>query len=162
MRKEREEAVRRTGRIGVQLAALGIAFSVFGVSAVFGANALDSAAVLTAADPYEGITQDGELGIAQLSSEENGFFSDSSAELPPDESEMESSDANSESSAGESEPIRRVLSVVKSCRIFGAGLVLQPRPVSGVCCFIKAVRFLKACLLCGGLFFAFFLKLKSG
>ena len=74
MRKEREEAVRRTGRIGVQLAALGIAFSVFGVSAVFGANALDSAAVLTAADPYEGITQDGELGIAQLSSEENGFF----------------------------------------------------------------------------------------
>ena len=103
MRKEREEAVRRTGRIGVQLAALGIAFSVFGVSAVFGANALDSAAVLTAADPYEGITQDGELGIAQLSSEENGFFSDSSAELPPDESEMESSDANSESSAGESE-----------------------------------------------------------
>ena len=48
MRKEREEAVRRTGRIGVQLAALGIAFSVFGVSAVFGANALDSAAVLTA------------------------------------------------------------------------------------------------------------------
>lgn len=59
------------------------------------------------------------LGIAQLSSEENGFFSDSSAELPPDESEMEFSDANSESSAGESEPIRRVLSVVKSCRIFG-------------------------------------------
>ena len=103
MRKEREEAVRRTGRIGVQLAALGIAFSVFGVSAVFGANALNSAAVLTAADPDEGITQDGELGIAQLSSEENGFFSESSAELPPDESEMESSDANSESSAGESE-----------------------------------------------------------
>ena len=103
MRKEREEAVRRTGRIGVQLAALGIAFSVFGVSAVFGADTLDSAAVLTAADPYEGITQDGELGIAQLSSEENGFFSDSSAELPPDESAMESSDANLESSVLESE-----------------------------------------------------------
>lgn len=103
MRKEREEAVRRTGRIGVQLAALGIAFSVFGVSAVFGANALDNAAVLTAADPYEGITQDGELGIAQLSSEEDGFFSDSSAELPLSESGMESSDANSESGAGESE-----------------------------------------------------------
>ena len=41
MRKERKEAVRRTGRIGVQLAALGIAFSVFGVSAVFGADTLD-------------------------------------------------------------------------------------------------------------------------
>lgn len=103
MRKEREETVRRTGRIGVQLAALGIAFSVFGVSAVFGANALDNAVVLTAANPYEGITQDGELGIAQISSGEEGFFSDSSAEQSPDESVLESSNTESESSAGESE-----------------------------------------------------------
>lgn len=103
MRKEREETVRRTGRIGVQLAALGIAFSVFGVSAVFGANALDGAVVPTAADPYEGITQDGELGIAQLSSGEDGFFLSSSTELSSDESVLESSNMESESSTGESE-----------------------------------------------------------
>lgn len=103
MRKEHEETVRRTGRIGVQLAALGIAFSVFGMSAVFGANALDGAVVLTAADPYEGITQDGELGIAQLSSGEDGFLFGSSAELSSDESVLESSDTEPESSTAESE-----------------------------------------------------------
>lgn len=103
MRKERERIVRRTGHIGVQLAALGIAFSVFGVSAVFGANALDGAVVLTAADPYEEITQDGELGIAQLSSGEDGLFLGSSAELSSDDSVLESSDTESESSTGELE-----------------------------------------------------------
>lgn len=104
MRKEKRECIRRTGRIGVQLAALGAAFSVFGMSAVFGANALDQTAVYTVADPYEGITQDGELGIAQLSSGEDGLLPDSSAEQPSDESALESSGTESEKSAAQSEP----------------------------------------------------------
>lgn len=104
MRKEKRECVRRTGRIGVQLAALGAAFSVFGMSAVFGANALDQTAVYAAADPYEGITQDGELGIAQLSSQEDGLFPDSSAEVSVEESGLESSGTESEERAAQSEP----------------------------------------------------------
>ena len=73
MRKRRERQKRRFGNAGVQLAALGVAVSVFGVSAVLGADMLADTAVYAAADPYEGITQEGELGIAQVLAEESGF-----------------------------------------------------------------------------------------
>lgn len=82
MHKGKKEQVRRAGHFGVQLAALGIAFSVFGASAVFGVDAMQKTAVYKDGDPYAGITQDGELGIAQISSaesfEESDFLEESS------------------------------------------------------------------------------------
>ena len=45
MRKRRERQKRRFGNAGVQLAALGVAVSVFGVSAVLGADMLADTAV---------------------------------------------------------------------------------------------------------------------
>ena len=99
MRKRRERQKRRFGNAGVQLAALGVAVSVFGVSAVLGADMLADTAVYAAADPYEGITQEGELGIAQVLAEESGFDLDEGIAVSEESAE------NADSSAEESSPL---------------------------------------------------------
>lgn len=99
MRKRGERQKRRFGNAGVQLAALGVAVSVFGVSAVLGADMLADTAVYAAADPYEGITQEGELGIAQVLAEESGFDLDEGIAVSEESAE------NADSSAEESSPL---------------------------------------------------------
>ena len=110
MRKKENDPNKRIGRLGLQLAALGIAMSVFAASTVLGADVLDKTAVYDlSSDPYAGITQEGELGIAQLSSIEESFEELLSSEESADgsetaeESENESSAASSKAESSEKE-----------------------------------------------------------
>ena len=102
MHKRPDEPNKRIGKLGLQLAALGIAMSVFAASTVLGADVLDKTAVYDlSSDPYAGITQEGELGIAQLSSLEESFEELLSSEESGEESE-ESAESEKESSAASS------------------------------------------------------------
>ncbi len=99
MHKRPDESNKRIGKLGLQLAALGIAMSVFAASTVLGADVLDKTAVYDlSSDPYAGITQEGELGIAQLSSLEESF----EELLSSEESGEESAESEKESSAASS------------------------------------------------------------
>lgn len=101
MHNDKNGREKRIGKMGLQLAALGIALSVFATATVFGADSLDKTAVYAMADPYAGITQEGELGIAQLSSQEDEPYTEESAEESETESQAESSEPSKEISERE-------------------------------------------------------------